>query len=340
MSHDRMWTPNRRISRLSILCVAATAVASFAAAPCGAQPATPRTVEEVVERAHRYVVEYGTALSLVIGVEQYRQSVQSVAPSVMGVAPSERPWTRRTVSEFALIRVNDDWLGYRDVFQVDGKTVGDRQDRLQQLFQQSPATAVDLGRNIADESARYNAGAVQRNFNVPTMALLFVHPSNASRFRFEKAGTDTIDRTPVWKVRYREIQEPTIIRTSEGKSVPVSGMLWIDPTQGRILKTSLEVKGEAELSGGSSTMQESLLSKTGGHGETPDRRVETYSRVTTSYKPDERLGLLLPAEMVEEYQGVSVNRATGRDRLTKISCRATYTDFKRFDVTGRVIVPK
>jgi hypothetical protein len=297
-------------------------------------------VQDVVGRARLYVVEYGAEMSLVIGVERYRQSVANSDPRVMGVARSEPPWTRETVAEFALVRVNDDWVGYRDVVQLDGAPVGDRQNRLQQLFQQKPATALEQGRIIADESARYNAGAVQRNFNVPTMALLFLHPSNASRFRFDRAGSDTIDGTPVWKVRYREVGVPTIIRTSEGKNVPVNGMFWIDPTHGRILKTSLEVKGEVEISGGLSAMPESLGSNTSGHGAAPDNRVETYSRVTTSYKHDQRLGLLLPAEMVEDYQGVSVNRATGRDRITRISCRGTYSDFKRFETSGRVVVAK
>jgi hypothetical protein len=72
----------------------------------------------------------------------------------------------------------------------------------------------------------------------------------------------------------------------------------------------------------------------------PDQRVDTYSRVTTIYKHDDRLGLLLPAEMIDDYQGVSVNRATGRDRITRINCRATYSDFKRFETSGRVVVIK
>ena len=44
--------------------------------------------------------------------------------------------------------------------------------------------------------------------------------------------------------------------------------------------------------------------------------------------------------MVEEYQGVSVNRGTGKDRITKINCRATYSDFKKFETGGRLVIPK
>ena len=55
---------------------------------------------------------------------------------------------------------------------------------------------------------------------------------------------------------------------------------------------------------------------------------------------DERLGELLPAEMVDQYQGVSLNRATGGYRITRINCRATYSDFKKFETSGRIVVVK
>jgi len=342
VDEGRTWRVLRRAAGLGMLCLAATtaapAVTSPLTVPRDSTQAVSRSVEEVIERARGYVIEYGAEMALVIGVERYHQSVANADTSLMAVARSEPPWTRETVSEFALVRVKDDWLGYRDVFQVDRKPVGDRQDRLQQLFQQSPATAVEQARVIADESARYNAGPLQRNFNVPTVALFFLHPSNAGRFRFERAGTDTVDGTPAWKVRYRETQEPTIVRTSDGKSLPVRGMLWIDPAQGRVLKTSMEIATQVELSGGGSAMPESLGPKPLDRETAADRRVETYSRVTTSYKLDARFRLLLPAEMVEEYQGLSVNRATGRDQLTKVNCRATYSDFKKFETSGRLVV--
>jgi len=302
-----------------------------------AQSPPPPTVEQVVERAQRYVAAYGTELAPTIGVERYTQRVANSVAGAMAVASGERPWTRETVAEFALVPVNDAWLGYRDVFEVDGKSVADRHDRLSQLFMGAPATAIEQGRKIADESARYNAGAVQRNFNVPTMALMFLHPSHAGRCRFERAGSDTINGTPVWKIRYRETREPTMIRTSEGANVRASGIFWIDPVLGRVWKSSLEVKGVAELDGGSSAMPESFGAKAPDHDGASERRVDTYSRVTTLYALDARLGLLVPSEMTEEHQGLAANRATGRDRVIRISCRATYSEFKKFDASGRLI---
>jgi hypothetical protein len=174
-------------------------------------PAT--TVEELIERAGRYVVEYGEQMSVIIGVERYAQWMQNL--------DFVRPVSRQIVSEFALIRTKDGWDGFRDVYEVDGKAVTDRQDRLLKLFTETPAVAAEQGRKIAAESARYNMGPIQRNFNVPTTALFFINAGNQARFKFRKDGEDRIDGVAVWKVRYEEARKPTLIRTSQGKNMPV-----------------------------------------------------------------------------------------------------------------------
>ena len=59
-----------------------------------------------------------------------------------------------------------------------------------------------------------------------------------------------------------------------------------------------------------------------------------------TYRLESRIGLLVPSEMLETYEGPSRSQFTGEESVTKISCRATYSDFKRFDTSGRVVVPK
>jgi hypothetical protein len=335
-----------RFSRWAVPVVATLAVLAgpAAAQPPGtqteAQPAPARDVKEIIERAQRYVAEYAAALSVIIGVERYVQRVAYGEAGTLNVASGERPWTRETISEFALIQLKEQWVGYRDVYQVDGKPVSDRHDRLRQLFQGSLATAIDQGRRIADESARYNAGSVQRNFNAPTMALMFLLPANAGRFRFDKAGTDTVAGTPVWKVRYKETQTPTIIRSPEGRNLLTSGTFWIEPVTGKVLKTHVETTAKVAFAGGSSAMPESPGAGRMGHDAAADRNVEAYARVTASYELDEQLELLVPSEMVEEYQALTVNSQTGRERVARINCKATYSGFQRFETSGRVVEVK
>jgi VWFA-related protein len=305
----------------------------------------PVNLNVVLERARRYIEDYESKLALTIGVERYAQWVDNSDQARMMVESGGQGLTRNTVSEFALVRVNDEWVGYRDVYEADGREVRDRRDRLQELFEHNPATAIDLARRIADESARYNAG-LQRNINVPTMALSFLRRSNAGRFRFKQDGTDTIQGMVAWKVRYEETSTPTIIRTSGGRDIPVKGWFLIEPSQGRVLRTFLEITSEARLDGGTSLEDSPKVPDsrkvpvTAPPRETYDHRVQTYSRITVAYKFDAHLEMLLPAEMAEEYQGITVNPTNRTQRLTKMTGRATYSDFKKFETSGRIVVPK
>ncbi len=296
------------------------------AVPSTAEPPASNA-DELVERARGWLLRYAEELSIVIGVERYAQ--------YMGGEGFSRAYGRQFVSEFALVRTKDDWLGFRDVFEIDGKPVPDRQDRLRRLFLDAPDSAVVQARRISDESARYNLGAIQRNFNVPTMALFFLHPTNAGRFQFRKVGEERIDGHHVWKVRYQETRAPTIIRTSAGKDMPVAGEFWIDANSGAVLKTHMQLEVEAAMGG--TRAPSSPWDMDSG---TPVRRVRSSASVTVTYKEDGKLGLLVPDRMLETYEGPSVNRFTGNEEISKVNCSATYSGFRRFETSGRVVVPK
>jgi hypothetical protein len=318
--------------------------AGEAGTPTGGVPASqegaarPLTLEQAVSRAGQYVLAYGEALAAVIGTERYTQWVQN--------DDFLRPVSRQLVAEFALLRVKDDWLGFRDVYEVDGKSVSDRSERLVALLRQRTAAGIEEGRRISDESARHNIGAIQRTFNVPTTALFFLQPANQARFQFTSEGEDRVAGREVWRIGYEEVRRPTIIRTSAGQDVPVRGQFWLDPADGRVFKTTLEISLEGRLG-----PQGDVTSDPGGFGEVvrrplpgdpnpafgPDRTVRSSASVTVTYREEARLGILVPAEMVEEYRGPGLSRFTGRETVTRITGRATYSDFKRFETSGRVV---
>ncbi len=300
--------------RAFLLTAAVLAASATVPAPSPQEPATApaSTVEQVIERAGLYLARYADDLSVIIGTEHYAQ--------YMGNEGFERAAKRLLVSEFALVRANDDWLGFRDVYEIDGKPVGDRQDRLRRLFLENGGAAISQARRINDESARHNLGSVVRNFNPPTMALLFLRPANAPRFHFRKDGEDTVDGTRVWKIRYEEQQKPTMIRTSAGKDMPLKGTFWIDPAGGRVFRTHMEI----------------VIEVTTG----PAAHVKSSASISVSYKQDEKLGLLLPSDMRETYESPSVNRFTGNEEMSTVNCRATYSDFKSFETGARLLPPK
>jgi hypothetical protein len=304
------------------LCSAAAAAlvlgASLDARQAALSPAPARSVRELMARAGRYVADCGERLSLIVCAERYTQYALE--------AGAAQPATRTLVSEFALVRVNDDWMGLRDVFEVDGEAVRDRQDRLVTLLTGRSSDGLRQGREIADESARYNLGPVLRNFNTPTAALFFLQPDNQPRFRFTKEGEDTLDGTRVWCVRYRETDRPTIVRTTTGRDAPVSGTFWIDPIDGRVFRTRLEMQAEVERA-------VETIERGGGRGP-------ALARVTIAvgYEPNVRFGLLLPSEMRESYEVAPARRSGSQDTITTITCVATYTDFKTFETFGRLVV--
>ena len=70
------------------------------------------------------------------------------------------------------------------------------------------------------------------------------------------------------------------------------------------------------------------------------RRVRSSASITVTYKEEPTLGMLVPDKMLETYEGPSVNAFTGNEEVNKINCSATYSDFKRFETSGRVVPPK
>ena len=199
-------------------------------------------------------------------------------------------------------------VGFRDVLTVDGRRVHDREDRLQQLFLRRDARTLARARVIADESARYNLGQIHRNVNVPTAALFFLHPANRQRFTFERERTEDADREAQWVVRYEERQTPTLVRTSQGKSVPARGRFWIEPASGRVVRTQLWLHTEPG----------------------PDGRVVDVN-IAVSYASDSGLGLWVPVEMREHYSTTQDEHLVGT---------ATYHNYRRFRVEARVLTPR
>jgi hypothetical protein len=253
------------------------------------------------------VEQYGGQASLLIAVEHYSQSVTG-APAVIGTGRgatfSNTPGAaRRLVSEFALVPTagaSGGWLGFRDVIEVNGTPVPDRGDRLQALFQ-SGAPDLEQARRIADEGARYNIGPVSRNFNVPTTPLFFFHSDNLRRFTFRRAGGERIDGVDTVEIAFIEQPAATLITTAAGKDVPSAGTLWVNPVDGAIVRTRLELRG---------------------FDDAGSRAV-----IDVTYRKDPALAMWVPSRMTERYSGGSEGTAT---------TSATYQDFKRFQTSVKI----
>jgi hypothetical protein len=287
MTRRRLAVPRVVVWTAALWLIPAAAAAQAPSAAPAAGQAAPPAIDAVLERAGLYVTTFAEQFSSVVAEERSEQSASG--------GPRDIVTERRLVADVLVVRVpgTQQWMGFRDVYEVNKSRVHDRQDRLLKLFVESPATAVQQARRLADESARYNVGDMTRNFNLPTTALFFLHPSAQWRFKYKKTGEQVRDGVRYWEVRGTEWARPTFVQTSIGKDTELTTEYLIDPATGRVARSTMRLKYPAETD------------------------------ITVDYRSDEALGMWVPARMDESYtQGMSRIRAT-----------ATYANFRRFQVS-------
>ena len=292
----------RRTHAASVVFIAAVGV-------CGLLEAGVRghSLRDVLRRAGEYVIGYGGSLETVIADEEYTQ--QLVTPADGGVLRE-----RVLRSEIAFVRLagSQEWQAFRNVINVDGAPVAGAEGRLERVFRSAPQSIVGQARLIAQESARYNLGPLHRNFNAPTMPLQFLHPSHQERFRFDKRREETVSAERVWVLRFRERPRGTLIRNMNGRDVPVEGLLWVVPEDGRVLRASFFATNFLPSDAGTARSRADL---------------------EVTWRPDQKLGLWVPAEMRERYTGPWVEDASPCD----VTGLAVYSNYRRFDVDARII---
>lgn len=97
------------------------------------------------------------------------------------VAVMGRPWvtTGRGVSDPTTCSCAGDdggWLPFRDVFEVDGRRLRDRDDRLVRLLLHPSRSSTERAQRIMAESTRYNLGRITRTINIPTLGVILLKP--------------------------------------------------------------------------------------------------------------------------------------------------------------------
>ena len=270
----------------------ATLLSTIAAAPHVRTAQGTPSVHEVMRRVAAYVDAYGEKAQIVVATEHYAQEARGNMPG--------RPQTRRIVADLAIVKVPKGWQGFRDVVEVDGERVSDRDDRLTRVLVESGGR-YDEARRLFVESARFNIGAIHRNFNVPTTAMLFFSADNLHRFRFTAKGRQP-DGT--LEIAFRELTRPTLIRTPAGDSVLSEGAIWVNPSNGTVVRTRLKF------------------------GEAGRTRATARSDVNYGHMTD--LDMWLPASMDEEFE------SNGGIWSETISGRAVYSNYRRFQTTVRI----
>lgn len=267
----------------------------LAAVPALAQ--TPE-VDAVLDKAAEYVSAYKRDFVGIVADETYHQDTRGgrTGTDLRGF-PIEAPGQKRNLkSDVLLVRApdGDRWMQFRDVFEVDGKPVRDRTDRLTKLFLQPSRSVEKQIQDIATESARYNIGGVNRTINLPVFALTVLEDHNRPWFSFAGSRKKDSPAGPLWDVEYHEERGGTLIRTNGDESMPVRGHFSVEAATGRVLSSE-------------------LLAENAG----------LKAQIDVTYAMEPSLGMLVPREMREKYSLKDGSTIVGR---------ATYGKFRRFQV--------
>jgi hypothetical protein len=274
--------------RAILLAAAVFATVALPAAPAG-QPADTRDLDEVLDKVTAYVAAYTRDFVGVVAEETYRQDVRTRAGGVdLRGFPIEGQRQSRTLkSDVLLVRApaGDRWLQFRDVFEVDGKPVRDREERLARLFLTPSTSAQQQVEDIKAASARYNIGGISRNVNLPVLALSVFDAANRPWFTYGIGRK----KDAACELEFHEERSDTLIRGSGERGTPAYGRFTVDRATGRVLSSEL-------------------------HADT-DR---LKAQIDVSYGPETAVaGLYVPKEMREKYVAADGTVIEGRATYAK-----------------------
>ena len=251
----------------------------------------------VVARTAAYAQDYGNRLTNVVCEERQTQHI---------VNRDGRVTQQRTLRSDVLI-VKSGSLApqlFRDVIDVDGKPVRDREKRVAKLFLEGTRPDLDQWKRVASEGARYNIGTKRRAFDGwwITMALLRRQPAAASGVRYARTGEG-----------FRLDEEPTSSRPA---------------TRGPLQGFPLFAHIDAAIGPDGEVRRSKLLL------DNPQHPVRFTAEV--EYSNNSELRLLLPTEVREQFERF---QRRGDDRLEVSSF---YSQCRQFQVSTeeRVVLPE
>jgi hypothetical protein len=171
--------------------------------------AFPQTLEPSISvllaQAATYEQQFEREFSTMVGQEHYEQRWSGFSQGLDSSPNRQRVMESEVL--FVWLPEEESWLTAPNARIVDDSPVPDSESRLERLLAAPANDLVARVRSLRDESARFNLGPVERNFNDPTMVVQFLSAKVQPRLRFERRGRDTIDGTLVMQERYERSRD-------------------------------------------------------------------------------------------------------------------------------------
>jgi hypothetical protein len=255
------------------------------------------------DRLDTYLLEYEPQLSSLVADERMTQ--RDGASRLANDQTAEPTRNRRIDSEVAFIGLpgNAGWLGIRRVIKINGKELKDQGTPLAALLTDGASDDYDQARLLLSDSASANLG-LPRTTNLPNLPLEFLHPRNRHRLRHRIDGREKIRGIETTRMVFEEHSTPTIIQRAEGGDTQSLVTAWIETATGRLIRAQVKTR---------------------------DARIGVLpfdNRIWVDFRTDEKLNLLVPFEMQEDFFAGRFREGTGTAR---------YTNYRQFKTAGRVV---
>ena len=211
-----------------------------------------------------------------------------------------RRMTRRLHSEIAFVRLPAglEWMGFRNVQRLDGKPlIGVKP--LAELLATTSADGLKQASILVNESAKYNLGN-PRTINMPNLPLELLSRKYRQRYDTSHKGRSQLHGHGTDEVEFVEIGQQPIVY-NEGGQIRSRVRAWIDSSSGALWRAEVELRMVG------------------------DHRNPTWLRV--DFALDKGLQVVVPVTMRERFNWVA-------DTGTSV---ATYTNFRRFQTSARIV---
>jgi hypothetical protein len=303
----------KRLLAVLALLAAADLLASAAAAVGRTSPAEDgpsADLAPILTRAAQYVLEYEQRFHDIVAEEVYDQTGPRDSRRQIGGVPLRCgvSFCRRTTrADVVFVRLAGDipWGTFRDVYEVDGERIRDREARIERLFRDTPQAAVERARSLLAESAKYNIGPAARTLNFPTLPLPFLLEKNQGRFAWKRKGERRIADVRGVEVEFKETSRPTFVSDGDnGEQLAARGRFAIDPERGTVMRSEVCFRWEPE-------------------------RAEAC--LVTEYRPEPSLAMWVPTEMRERYGDLPYGSTMVFGAMSEATAR--YSGYRRFSVT-------
>jgi hypothetical protein len=264
------------------------------------------SADAIRDRLDQYLFAYEPQLSTLVAEEHMTQ--RDGLTSTANRMTAQPVMFRRLISEVAFIGLPGEagWLGFRRVTNMNGKAVKDQGTPLAVLLSDHKSDDYDQARLLLSDSAQHNLG-LPRTTNLPNLPLEFLHPRNRHRLTHRVDGTEKINGVVTTRMVFQERSTPSIIQRPEGGDMQSLVTAWIETASGRLMRA--EVK-------------------------TRDPRIGTQGQdniIWVDFRPDAKLGLLVPYEMRETFFAGRFREGTGTAR---------YTNYRQFKTAARIVPPQ